>query len=324
MLSRRVWAGLAAGTGLGLLLAGASIGAWWMIDGRHRPVQISGDAKAVQAAIEAAPYVVLSTGIRPVTLIGPRDNAAFDQWARQEATQLAEQGREVRVITIPSGYGGAAEEATIAQMWTEPTKALFDEWMARRAELWTAAGLTPVGRDPLRQEALARATGFARQISDLVGAHNRWPLVFWHDPAGALALCVCDTDQSQAKARLTLGLGGQAERVASPEEAVAVAEPVQAQTVSYPYPQGLTPPIEPVAGAYNEPVSELYEPAPIRTPSPRLPGDASPPAPVTSAATGAAAPSASPKATAPSRRPTPRQVDTAPPVARKDAEAMFY
>ncbi|MGI4818889.1 MAG: hypothetical protein ACRYFE_10235 [Janthinobacterium lividum] len=322
MLSRRLWAGLAAGAGLGLLLAGASIGAWWMLDGRHRPVQITGDAAAAQGAIEGAPYVALNSGVRPVTLIGPRDNAVFDQWARQEAVQLAAQGREVRVITIPSGYGGAAEEATVAQMWLEPSKTLFDEWMGRRAELWTAAGLTPVGRDPLRQEALARAKGFATEISDLVGAQNRWPLVFWHDPAGALALCVCDTQQSQAKARLTLGLGGQAERVASPEEAVAVAAPVEAQPVSYPYPQGLTPPIGAVTEAYNEPVSELYEPAPERTPSPRLPGD---PLPVVTAPPATAPVTRVPAApTAPRQRPTPRQVDTAPPVARKDTEALFY
>jgi len=323
LLSKRTIAGLAAGTGLGLLLAGAVVGGWWLLDARHQPVRLAKQAQA-QAALNGAATVVVHTGQRPVYVVGPRSNPDWELWLRGEGPRLARMGRQVSTIIVPSNHGGMADEATVAQMWLTPDRNLLDQWLQAGTELWSAAGLPAVRSDPQRQEALARSRSFATQIGELAGATGRWPLVFWNDPTGALVVCVCDTEKSQAKARAMLGLTGQGTipDVAQGQNPEASEQAVEEHLSAMPYPQLFSPPEEQSFDGLNEPVSEVpltseraYQPE-------RLPGDPSEQA-VRAAPTTTANPAPSKAATARAARPG-RAVNTAPPAATKEAEALFY
>lgn len=300
------------------MLAGATIAGWWLFDARHQPVHVRRVA-IVEAALGKAPSVVLREGTRPVYVVGPRGHADWEQWAVNEGRLLAGLGREVRAVVVSSGYGGVAEEATVAQLWLNPDKRLLAQWLERPAELWTAAGLPSLRSDPLRQEALARSAGFASVLGNETGAHGRWPLVLWHDPSGALVVCVCDTPQAQIRARRTLGISGQAQTIAPLQNKDATPHREQTSTASMPYPVGQAV-IEanPLSlEAYNEPAEAPYASGTI-TPSPLLPGDAvaTTPKPGTVRVAPASAPTRS--------RSQPKVVNTAPPEARKDAEALFF
>lgn len=330
MLSKRTGAALAAGIGIGLFIAGAVIACWWFFDARYQPVQMTADEEFI-ALIEDAPHVALNDGDRPVYVIGPRHLSMVESWLGDDTRRLNTLGREVRAIMVPGGYSDPAEEATIAQLWLRPDYRLLHDWFARPAELWTAAGLPSVRRDPARQDALARANGFANRMSELTGADGRWPLVVWRDPTGALSLCICDNPQSQARARTILGLDriGGVDPEEVPQDHTAYQQPTYYEDEAgdlYAYPQTYDARSDEDDARDYEDMSGIEGEAmsPHRTfvPPPILPGD-----PVTLPERPRASdpmPSPAPRTTAPPTRPVPKPAPTTPPQAKKDAESLFF
>ncbi len=333
-------AALAAGIGIGLFLAGAIIAAWWYFDARYQPVQLSADEEFV-ALIEDAPYVALNDGERPVYVIGPRELPMVESWLGEDARRLDMMGREVRAIMIPTRHADHAEEATIAQLWLRPDYRLLSDWFERGAELWTGAGLPSVRRDSARQEALSRANGFAKRMSELTGSDGRWPLLVWRDPTGALSLCICDNPQSQARARSILGI----DRIGF-EDSELYRDDTHDQGSSYdedeernlyPYPQTFD------QRSYEDEdedrgssdmggiEGETIPPRRAFVPPPILPGDAIYPpdrerraAPVDPEQREAPRRETAPSQAAPQSRPPRKTAPTAPPEAKKDAESLFY
>src|SRR5690606_30868215 len=131
-----------------------------------------------------APAIRLNAGERPVTIISPRAATALEQWLGTDAAELATQGREVRAIIVPSGHGGASEEATVVQLWQGRDIGLLRQWLSMRAEHWTAVGIEPVSSSEARMATLAEAAGLRRSVLQRLGRpadDNRWPLVIWRD-----------------------------------------------------------------------------------------------------------------------------------------------
>lgn len=321
VLNGRTGAALAAGIGLGLLVAGLMIVIWWTLTQKDRPLRVVRDGPALETLLASAPAIRLHAGERPVTIISPRAATALEQWLGVDAAELAASGREVRAIMVPSGHGGTSEEATVVQLWQGRDVGLLRQWLSMRAEHWTAVGIEPVSASETRMAALAEATGFRRSVLQRLGRpadDNRWPLVIWRDGAGQLAVCHCHTPQAVAEARLALGLKGE-----SPPVVPAVPVPVRAETAKTEaettgaYPRlGDMSAVEPSGSSPYGEVSETRSPA---VPAPALPGDAAPLAP--SAAKAAQRPASRP--VRPARAPR-TDVNTAAPKAEKDAESLFY
>lgn len=324
MLSSRTGAALAAGIGLGLLLAALIIVIWWTLTQKDRTIRLVRDDHAVEALMASAPYVSLNAGQRPVTIIAPRAAAGLEQWLGADADELAETGREVRAIIVPSGHSGTSEEATAVQLWQSRDIGLLRQWLSMRAEHWTAVGIEPVTASAPRMTTLAEASGFRRSILQTLGRpsdDDRWPLVIWRDAAGQLAVCICDTPAAVVEARRSLGLKGVTApatpvvRAAPPAPRAEPATPETETTDAYPR-LGDVPSAEPSGtNLYGEVSETQARPAPV------LPGDA----------TGAVAPSSAVTPPRPSNRTVSRparpprsDVNTAAPKAEKDAESLFY
>jgi len=330
--TNRIALALAAGLGLGLLMAGIVIIVWWNVSARQQPVQVVAKAASLETLLEGAPYIALNEGDRPVYVIAPRASPGLETWLSTDAAELAAQGRQVRVIMVPSGHGGGSEEATVAELWLNRDIDLLEEWMSMRAEHWTAIGIAPSNATPERLAVLAEARAFAQGVMQAVGRgrdDNRWPVIVWRDGANQLAACLCQTPSAVNEARYALRLSG--------DYGPPVAEPALSEPLEPPYDQA--PYEEPYEDSYPrlnygdrpayEDGREEYDDEDrynYRTPSPALPGDTHeevvrPPAPARSTAR----PVPAQPQTAPSRpRPAPRELNTAPPKAEKDAESLFY
>lgn len=337
MLSRQVWAGIAAGAGLGLLGAGIAVGTWWQVDGRYQPKPVAGDAAGLGALLAGAPAVSLAEGVRPVYVIGTRDSGGFEQWANAEVYELAAKGRGVKVVVVPSGYGGAAEDNTVAQLWLYPERKTLEDWLQPRAAMWTAQGIPSMRSDVNRQAALMKARTFAEQISEKASISG-WPLVVWQDAAGNWIVCRCDSAKANARARAALGLG-QRHQPFTPQENTALPARTsvagsQQEVTTHPYPVGVTVldgelvprdlqdvpvPVPDTALAVPgaDAVPRVERPV---TPSPSLPGDAR----ETSRPQAAQSTEVRPAARTSSSGPRPRVVNTERPQAVKDEEALFY
>lgn len=326
-VTSRIVAALVAGVGLGLLLAGLGIMGWWSLSVRERPLQVVSDAAPLEALLDSAPYISLNRGERPVYVVAPRSSPELDRWLLNDAVALAEQGREVRVIMVPSGHGGAAEDATIAELWLSRDIDLLAEWMSMRAEHWTAIGIEPVAGSPERLAAHAEAAALARTLMQRVGQgadDARWPLIIWRDGANQLAACLCQRSAAAKEARYALRLNdspdGASEVLDHPttEPIPHRAEPDDGYEDQYPR---LNYAEEPPAQWQGE--ADLGEGSGYRTPSPQLPGDVvegdNPETPRPRAERPAPAPRAQP-----AQPRAPRVLNTAPPKAEKDAESLFY
>lgn len=330
MLSSRTWAALAAGIGLGLLVAALVITVWWMLTQRTRTLVVVRDDGAIEALLASAPSIVVNmpdtAGQRPMTVISPRAATGLEQWLGKDASALAAKGREVRAIILPSGHGGSSEDATVAALWEGRDIGLLRQWLSMRAEHWTAVGVEPVNASPQRMAAFAEATAFSHALKlRLGGDGNRWPVVVWRDGAGQLAVCYCDTPKAMAEARRALGLpdlSAHEQPVQVP--AVPVARPAaktasddQEQASGYPRlnDAGLA------AAESAETFGEVSETA--RAPMPALPGDAGFGQAVPQAKTAPAPRSAPRPASRPARAPR-SDINTAAPKAEKDAESLFY
>lgn len=321
VLHGRTGAALAAGIGLGLLVAGLMIVIWWTLTQRDRPLRVVRDDPALETLLASAPAIRLNGGERPVTIISPRAAAALEQWLGADSAELAANGREVRAIIVPSGHGGTSEEATVAQLWQGRDIGLLRQWLSMRAEHWTAVGIEPVSSSEPRMATLAEAAGFRRSVLQRLGRpadDNRWPLVIWRDGAGQLAVCHCHTPKAVAEARLALGLKGPAAPVvAAPTTPAPIRTgpaAAEAETTDA-YPRlGDMPATEPSA---THPYGEVSETN--TRPAPVLPGDAAPVAP----SSAKAAPRPASRPSRPARAPR-TDVNTAAPKAEKDAESLFY
>lgn len=320
-LSNRTAAALAAGIGLGLVVAGLMIVIWWTVTQKDRAVRVVRDDPALETLLTSAPAIRLNAGERPVTIISPRAATALEQWLGADAAELATHGREVRAIIVPSGHGGASEEATVVQLWQGRDIGLLRQWLSMRAEHWTAVGIEPVSSSEPRMAALAEAAGFRHSVLQRLGRptdDNRWPLVIWRDGAGQLAVCHCHTPKAVAEARLALGLkGAAAPVVAVPTTPAPIrTEPATAEaetTDAYPRLGDMPAPEPSATHPYGE-VSETHT-----RPAPVLPGDAAPVAPPSQKA----APRPASRSSRPARAPR-TDVNTAAPKAEKDAESLFY
>ena len=324
MWTNRLALALAAGLGLGVVLAVAVVLVWWNVSARRQPLQVVSDDAALEALLDGSPFIALNDGDRPVYLVAPRDAAGMEEWLVEDAAELAAQGRQLRVVLVPSSAGGASDEASVAELWLSRNIDLLEEWLSMPSSHWSAIGIPAADSEPERLAAVAEARAMARTLMRQLGqdaTDDRWPVLVWRDGAGQLAACLCRSPEAAARARHALRLSERRQPPSDYDEAaVPRVHAPEAEDDGY---DDLYPRLEPGDAVVEVPQedsgatdSTLY-----RTPSPTLPGDvdgaASTPTPASRATERATAPVA--------RRPAPRgEVNTAPPKAEKDAESLFY
>lgn len=199
---RRVLTGTAIGALIGLVLAVMGYAAWWMLFARYQAVSLERDPARIERLLESAAWIPLEAGeagASPVYVVGHRGSAETMRYLREQAPMLTAAGREVRVILFAPEDAGAAEQATVAELWLRRDARLFGRWTAASAGAWTAAGLPVVGSDLARSGVVEAGRRFATDLSDEVrrsGGPTRWPLVFWSGPSGGMNVCACDDARS--------------------------------------------------------------------------------------------------------------------------------
>lgn len=320
MSTNRIAAALAAGVGIGLVVAGLGIGLWWTLSKDNRTLLVVDKDREIEALLASAPTVLLEDGDRVVSVVSPRQAYGLEQWLGEDAQGLSQKGRGVQALILPSGHGGTSEEATVAELWLTRSDVLLRQWLSLRAEHWTAVGIKAATSSRERISVLAEANAMRGAIMRAVGSDaddNRWPLVIWRDGAGQLAVCHCYTPEALAGARQALGLDQQTlpetlQAVVAPPRKVAIADDKSASPTDG-YPQLPVP---------SEVETDLRSSEDIQgeggvylTPSPHLPGDPN----RNTQAQVRTTPVPTPRA-----KPVPREVNTAAPKAEKDAESLFY
>jgi len=282
---------------------------------RFQPVTVTRDQAAIQRLLDEASWVSDAGGGQPLYIIGYRDSAAMQRYAREEAPKLRAAGQEIRFIMFARAdreglaQSTAAERATVAELWLTRDWTLYRRWTDTPAANWTAPGLVPVDGDLTRTAIVAGGRDFARRLGELLepsGVREGYPVILWRDRQGFLKACACNDARSWAYIRDDLGApdrvateGGQvAEAIPYDEGGTAVPPPEGTQAL--PYPDLTAPPV----------------PTPGRVEGQTLPHAGTPPAPN---ASGSDNPSARP-AQRPTQAPRPRTT----PQPKQEEDTTFF
>ncbi|MEH6664867.1 MAG: hypothetical protein V7678_08435 [Brevundimonas sp.] len=291
-----VWSALALVIGLGL--AGGGYWAYWNFYARFQPVVIQRDQAEIQRLLDEASWISAGGGGEPLYMVTWRDNAAAQQYEREEFPKLRAAGVEARVIVFarPDREGlaqsTAAERATVAELWLSRDWTLYERWTATPGRNWTAAGIPSADGNLARGAVVEAGRDFVDRLNSLLrgqGVGAGYPLILWRDREGYLKACACSDPRSWAFIRDDLD---------APDQTSAPAA---------------EPPVEDDFGAEPLPYPQLGDAPDSRPASPPRTDSAVDPAP--EAADGAATPRP-----APARPATPRE----PPRAETREDATFF
>jgi hypothetical protein len=295
-----IWSGLIVV--LGLVLAVGGFWAYQHYYARFQPVTVTRDQAAIQRLLDEASWVSDGGGGQPLYIIGYRDSAAMQRYAREEAPKLRAAGQEIRFILFarPDREGlarsTAAERATVAELWLTRDWTLYERWAATPVANWTAAGLPAADGSLARAAVVEAGRAFAEDLSERLGGNGLqvgYPLVIWRDPQGFMKACACTDSRSWPFVRDDLGAPDRIDPPVVAQEPLAPA-PGVAPPDSLPYPAlppaapapgqtapvpGATPSVQPAPAPGSAPAARPAQrpaspPATKTTPQPKQQDDA--------------------------------------------------
>jgi len=188
-----------------VIVAGAAVYLIWDTDCRWRPKTVTRDQAEIAKALEGADWV-------SPHLTGPRLYAVVyrgcDACNQMEAAlfqklQAADVDTRVIVVALPDLNGQSrstpAERATVAELWTNRSWKLFQQWSLADPARWTAPNIPPADGDALRTAAVQLGRDLVTRLTPLLkknGVPAGYPLLVWWTKPGELHATVADDPRS--------------------------------------------------------------------------------------------------------------------------------
>ena len=193
-----VLVGVLAVGGVGLYLA-------WDLDWRWRPHTLTHDQAEIGKALGQSGWVSPHKTGPWLYAIVYRDCAPCMALETSEFPKLQAADIDTRVIVVarPDLNGAPqstpAERATVAELWTNRSWRLFQQWSLAQPGAWTAAGIAPADGDAARTAVVAvgrqLVAGLTPQLAES-GVRFDYPLLVWQTKDGRLRACACADPRS--------------------------------------------------------------------------------------------------------------------------------
>ncbi|HEY3799195.1 MAG TPA: hypothetical protein VGL58_12660 [Caulobacteraceae bacterium] len=181
-------------------VAGAVIYLMWDLDWRWRPVTLTKDTDAIGQSLAQAGWVSPHLTGPKLYVLAYRACAPCSQFETTEFPALQAAEVDTRVIMVaPADLNGApqstpAERATVAELWTNRSWKLWQQWQAAPAASWPATGIAPADGDAARTAVISvgrqLVTSLTGQLKDN-GVTLTWPMLVWQAKDGSLQACAC-------------------------------------------------------------------------------------------------------------------------------------
>lgn len=200
------------------VLTAAVIGAGaylWNTDLKWRPKTITKHQAEITKIVESAGWV--SPGLTGPTLymVGFRSCPDCVRFETEEFPALHAVGVDTRVILIarPEKNGVAkstpVERATVAEMWSNRSWALFQDWTKVPVEAWTAPGIVPADGDAGRTAVIEAGRKTVADLRPLLkdnGINFAYPTLIWWTKDGKMRGCACEKRETYRFVRAELGV----------------------------------------------------------------------------------------------------------------------
>jgi hypothetical protein len=185
--------------------ASAIVFAIWDFDLRWRPHTITRDQAEIAQALDQSGWVSPHLTGPKLYVIAYRGCADCARLEAQLFPTLQAAGVDTRVIMIarPDSNGLAqstpVERATVAELWTNRSWKLFQQWSLAQPEVWTAPGAPAADGDAARTAVV----GAGRQLVETLtpelqhnGVRFAYPTLIWWTRGGRLRACACTSAET--------------------------------------------------------------------------------------------------------------------------------
>lgn len=177
------------------VVAGATVFLLWDLDWRWRPHTITRHEDEIAQALAQSGWVSPHLTGPALYMISFRACPACIAFEASEFPKLQKADVDTRVIMIAlPDSGGApqstpAERATVAELWTNRSWRLFQQWSAATPSSWTAPGVPPADGDAARTAVVEVGRKLVSDIQPQLAANGvtfAYPLLAWRAKDGRL------------------------------------------------------------------------------------------------------------------------------------------
>ena len=197
-----------------LVVAGAVVYLMWDLDWRWRPHTIEKHQAEIAEALSQAGWVSPHLTGPKVYVIAYRDCEPCTRLEQAVFPKLQAADVDTRVIMIArpdqNGQLGStpAERSTVAELWTNRSWKLFQQWSLATPANWAAPNVAPADGDAARgavievgRQLVATLTG---QLKD-DGVKFDYPTLIWWTKDGRMRACACTDPQTYRFVEKELG-----------------------------------------------------------------------------------------------------------------------
>ena len=185
--------------------AGAIVFTVWDLDLRWRPHTITKHQAEIAQALDQSGWVSPHLTGPKLYVIAYRGCAACVSLEEQLFPRLQAAGVDTRVILIARAdlnglaQSTPAERATVAELWTNRSWRLFQQWSLAQPAAWTAPGMAAADGDAARTAVV----GAGRQLVETLtpqlrdnGVRFAYPTLIWWTKDGRMRACACTSAQT--------------------------------------------------------------------------------------------------------------------------------
>jgi hypothetical protein len=188
-----------------LVVAGAIVFLMWDLDWRWRPAAITKNQTEIAAALDQSGWVSPHLTGPKLYVIAFRACAPCNEFEQTVFPKLQALEVDTRVIMIarPNVNGQAlstpAERATVAELWTNRSWKLFQQWSLASPQTWTAPAIAPADGDAARTAVVEAGRALVTNLTPQLRANGvrfDYPLLIWWTKDGHMRACACTSPQS--------------------------------------------------------------------------------------------------------------------------------
>lgn len=205
---------------IGLVIAAVAavvgFGAYWWLELRWRPTEITQNRAEIERMLEQSGWVAPGLNGPKLYMVSFRSCPECIQYEQTEFPALHQAGVDTRVVMFPLRERNGIEQsttferATVAELWLSQHREwpLLERWFdTRPPSAWTAPGIQSADTDGARRAVVEGSRAFAERLSTLLqqnGVREGWPVMVWRTRDGALHACACTDPKQWANIRSEL------------------------------------------------------------------------------------------------------------------------
>jgi hypothetical protein len=197
-----------------IAVAGAAVFLFWDLDWRWRPKTIGKDQAEISQALEQSGWVSPHLTGPKLYIIAYRDCPACLSFAQSEFPRLQAADVDTRVIMIARAdengqvNSTAAERSTVAELWTNRSWKLFQQWSLATPQTWAPPGVPPADGDAARTAVVGASRQLVATLTPQLndnGVRFAYPLLIWWTKDGQMRACACENAQTYRYVEKDLG-----------------------------------------------------------------------------------------------------------------------